>query len=79
MTTTKTRRPEVTKEKQAWTQDDLRLVYEIHTLSHLLYGEIAATRPWVTPITPFVPFQCPAVTPPSTAEAIPPWMAPKTW
>jgi hypothetical protein len=30
----------------------LKTVHEIHTLTQMIYGELAATRPWLAPLLP---------------------------
>jgi len=31
---------------------DMRAAYEIHTLAQMMYGQIARTNPWMSPMSP---------------------------
>ena len=54
--------------------EDLRVAYEVHTLAQLLYGELAATHPWL--VQPPVPTPMAA---PQDPYAVWPTPAVGTW
>jgi len=52
------------------TQQDLRTAYQVHTLAHMLYGQLASVPPWVNP-SPYVGAM--GVTPPVMGPTPVPW------
>jgi hypothetical protein len=69
MTTNKTmgRGPQ-DKPEAGLSQQDLQAAQYAHTLAHLLYGQLAATYPWIQPYayTPGMPMTAPLAAPPMT-------------
>jgi hypothetical protein len=60
--------------------DDMRIAYEIHTLSQLLFREIYAADPRMAPASPPVDFSYTPMTPPSMPTGSPSrWTVPTIW
>jgi len=47
MTTKSAGKPPTPANSAAPSPDDLRAVYEVHTLAQMLYGHLAMTHPWL--------------------------------
>lgn len=58
----------------------LQAAYQIHTLTQLMYGELAATRPWLMPTMPTAQMAPPAVQAnPWMPAMTTPWRTPWGW
>lgn len=56
MTVKTAEKNEPRSQRAAPSQDEVHAAYQCHTLSTILFGQIAATHPWLTR-TPCVPVQ----------------------
>ena len=66
--------------EEATKQEDLQTACEIHTISQLVYGQIAASHPWIAPVSPLASFQPPtAWMPPIAPGASSTWFSPTPW